>query len=623
MESFRQAVKGWLGIAMLALLAVPLVLVGMESYFSGGRTVAAAEVDGVEISQTQLDRAYQAQLQQVQARLGNARLSDEERVELRRQVLENLVQRQLLLQSGERAGYLVSDQQVLRLIRETPAFQENGRFSAQRYASVLSQIGESPASFPQRARQEVITAQRMSGWLQSAFVTRQEAERLLALDGQTRDVRYVEFPLAAYLDRVAIDDEAIAKAYAREARLFQQPEQVRVDYLQLSREAFADQVRVDEAAVEARYQQRLQALAENQERRAAHILITANGDQTPAQARATAEALRERLLAGEPFAELARAHSQDPGSAAAGGDLGFASRGTFEPAFEQALFALAQPGDISPVVETPFGLHLIQLQAVREAPRPTLASLRDELVREVRAAEAEELYIAAIEQIDAAAYESANLQAVAETAGAEVRRSGWFSRQGGEGLFADARVIDTAFSDELVREKRNSTAVSLPDGSTVWLQVAEHQPARKRPLAEVRDLIQAKLASERALQLARTDAEALLATGRLETGARPVRQQQGLSRREAAMEPALLSALFRSAQPRDGQPVASLAVLPDRVLVSQVTAVYPGEVAGDDVREIVSGALSENRGQQELQGLLAFLREQAKVKVFDQPAGQD
>lgn len=623
MESFRQAVKGWLGMTMLALLAVPLVLVGMESYFSGGRTVMAADVNGVEISQTQLDRAYQGQLQQVQARLGNARLSDDERVELRRQVLDNLVQRQLLLQSGERAGYRVSDQQVLRLIRETPAFQDNGRFSPQRYASVLSQIGESPASFPERARQEVITAQRMSGWLQSAFVTRQEAARLLALDGQTRDVSYVEFPVAAYLDRVSIDDDDVRTAYEREARLFQQPEQVRVDYLLLSANAFADQVSVVEEAIQARYQQRLQALSANEERRAAHILIAGAGSES----RAKVEALLKRLQDGESFAELARAHSEDPGSASDGGDLDFASRGQFEPDFEQALFALQSPGDISPVVQTPFGFHLIQLQEVRRPPQPSLASLRDELAREVRLAEAEELYLEAIERVDAAAYESSSLQEVAEVAGVSVQRSAWFSRQGGQGLTADARVIDTAFSDELIREKRNSTAVSLPDGSTVWLHVAEHQPARKRPLAEVRDLIQAKLASERAMQLAKTDAEALLAAARvsgdLAAAQRPVRQQRGLSRRDQTLEPALLMALFRAEQPREGQAVASLATLPDRVLVSLVTAVQPGPVEGDDLREIVAGALAENRGQQELQTLLAFLRDKAKVKVFDQRPSQD
>ena len=623
MESFRQMVKGWLGITMLALLAVPLVLVGMESYFSGGgRNLVAAEVNGDEIAQPALERAVQSQAQQIQARLGaNARLSEEDQKQLRKQVLNNLIQRQLLLQSGQKAGYRVTDEQIHKLIRETPAFQEAGRFSPQRYASVLSQIGESPASFPERARQEVIVAQRMAGWLQSSFVTQPELERLLTLDRQTRDVSYVLFTANEYMAKVNVSDADIQAAYDSESRLFQQPEQVAIEFIRLSSADFANEVSITDEDIEARYALRVQALSANEQRRAAHILIADGND---AANKAKAESLLKEIEAGASFEELAKANSQDPGSAPNGGDLGFAARGMFEPDFESALFALNDPGQLSPVVKTPFGYHIIKLLEVTQAEVPSLASIRDEVAAEARAHKAEELYIDAIERLDAIAYESSDLSELAREANVSVQTIMAFSRQGGEGIAADPRVVDVAFSDDLVRDKKNSSVVSMSDGSSVWLRVTQHTPTQKRPLAQVRDVIRAKLANEQALALAKADAEAVFAKAKdlgLNAAApamRPAQQRLALTRQSQLVEPDLLQALFRAPKPVDDKRRPMLAVLSDSVVVAEVSAGSAAATPDADEQSMMRSMLAENSGQQELQDVLKLMRAKAKVKVSEQ-----
>ncbi len=620
MESFRQMVKGWLGIAMLALLAVPLVLVGMESYFSGGRNLVAAEVNGDEIAQHSLDRAVQSQTQQMQARLGtNVRLSSEEQKQLREQVLKNLVQRQLLLQSGQRAGYRVTDEQIHKLIRETPAFQEGGRFSPQRYASVLSQIGESPASFPERARQEVIVAQRMGAWLQSTFVTQAELDRLLALDSQTRDVSYVAFPAIDYLNKINVSDAEIQAAYDKESRLFQQPEQVAIEYIHLNSDHFLNEVSADEDDIEARYQLRVQALAAGEQRRAAHILIANQGSD--ANDKAKAEELLKEIEAGASFADLATANSQDPSSAANGGDMqGFFGRGSFEPTFEAALFELEKPGQLSPVVKTPFGYHIIKLLEINTPEVPSLASIRNELIAEVRTHKAEELYIDAVERLDAIVYESSDLSDAAREMQLTVQSAAAFGRQGGTGVAADPRVLDVAFSDELIRDKKNSGVVPLQDGSSVWLRVTRHSPAQKRPLEQVREVVMVKLANEQALALAKTDAEAVLAKAKEQglnqaVSTRPVQKRSGLTRQTQLADTDLAGALFRAPKPVEGKAQPVLSVLSDSVLVIAVTVVSAGDVPAPEEQAMVRSMLAENRGQQELQDLLSLLHDKAKVKI--------
>lgn len=620
MQAFREMVRGWLGKGLLALLSVPFVFVGLESYFGGSSDVTVAEVDGTPIPQSRFDQAVDNQRQQLQARTGGAALTPEQLTQLRERVLNNLVQRELLIKSADKAGYRVSDATIQQQIQSVPNFQEGGKFSPQRYAQMLSQIGETPKSFPERARQEILSGLRVSGWMQSAFVTAPELDMLSSLDAQQRDVSYALIPASRFLPTAAVSDAEIKASYDKDGKRFMRPELVSLSYVTLSRATFLAQAQVTPEAVQARYDERVKALSAGEERKAAHILIATSDKVSDAQARTKIEALARQVAAGGDFAALAKANSQDPGSAVNGGDLGYAGHGMFVPEFEKALFALAKPGDVSAIVKSPFGYHLIKLLDIRKSAVPSLASLRPALEKEVREGQADELYGHAVEKLDAAAYESSDLVEPAKQLQLTVQTTPLFDQKGGEGIAAQRKVVEAAFSDELAKEGKNSSAISLPDGSTVWLHVDRHEPVRKLPLAEVSAVIKSKLQLDKALAMAQAEAEKVVAASKSKPLAEAVaaaglslQSQAGLTRR-STLPPALLQDVFHAPAPVAGkvQPVA--VKLADAAAVLAVTAVKPGAALQGTQRAVTQSMLVENRAQQELLDVLGYLQSEADVE---------
>lgn len=623
MDAFRNMVRGWLGQLFLVLISIPFVFFGVETYFGGGAEPSVAEVAGEPITQRSLDRAVENQRQQLMSRLGpDAVLTTQQQAELRTKVLDSLVQRELLLKSASDAGYRVSDESVQELIRATPAFQDNGQFSGERYIRVLSQIGETPATFPARARQEILVSQQVSSWLQSSFVTSTELDAMTRLDGQSRNVRYAEIPASRFLADVSVTDSEVSQAYAKATTRFQQPERVAINYITLERSKFLADAKVTPEAVKARYDQRLAARSGAEQRQASHILITVDDKTNDAEAKKQIEGIAAELKAGADFAALAKAKSKDPGSATQGGDLGFAGKGMFVPEFENALFALKAAGDVSPVVKTPFGYHIIKLTAVRAEAPPSFASLEQTLTDEVRQAEADDAYIKAVENLDAKVYEATDLTEPAKAAGLSIAQSPLFNRQGGEGVLAERKVVEAAFNDEQTKERRNSSAITLNDGRTVWLHVSQYIPARKQPLNEVKAVLTDELRTEKALAKAMEQAQALVKRSASEPEATwlasanvSLQSAGGLTRVDRQMKPELLNAIFRAPVPNKGALQWAAYKLSDSVALVQVTSVSAKPALTGPERQITQGLLAQNQGQQELQDTLALLREETKVTI--------
>lgn len=623
MDAFRNMVKGWLGKFLLALLSIPFIFFGVETYFGGGAEPTVAEVGGEPITQRLLDRAVDNQRQQLIARMGpDAVLTSQQQAELRATVLNSLVQRELLLKSARAAGYRVSDESVQQLIRETPTFQDSGQFSAERYVRVLAQIGETPTTFPARARQEILISQQVSGWLQSSFVTGAELDALTRLDTQTRNVRYAEIPASRFSSEITISDADLEQAYAKATTRFQQPERIAVQYIMLDRSRYLTDAKVTPEAVNARYEQRVAALSGAEQRQASHILIAIDDNTDDAAAKKHIDAIAAELKAGADFAVLAKAQSKDPGSAAQGGDLGFAGKGMFVPEFEQALFALKQAGDVSPVVKTPFGYHLIKLTAVRSEAPPSFASLEQTLTAEVREAQAEDAYNKAVESLDAKVYEASDLNEPAKAAGLTITQSPVFDRQGGEGVLAERKLIEVAFNDEQTKDRRNSGAITLKDGRTVWLHVSQYLPARKQPLTEVKDTLSAELRTEKALAKALAQAQMLVKRSANEpelawmAGANiEIASAGAVTRENQQLKPELLNAIFRAPAPVNAGLQWAAFKLRDSVALVQITAVTAKPVLAGPERQVTQGLLAQNHGQQELQDALAFLRADTKVTI--------
>jgi peptidyl-prolyl cis-trans isomerase D len=509
MQAFRDLVRGWLGKFLLGLLMIPFAIVGIESYFVGGKAAPAATINDEEISQNDLDRSVDQQRQRILASMGEQ--PDASRLDLvilRQEVLKGLIDRALLSQQAKKVGFLIDDVTISRLIQETPAFQENGVFSETRYQQVLRNMGEDAANFPAKAKKEIAVSQLASGINQTAFVSAKELDALSALDNQKRDIHLAMINAAPYLASVQVSDDEVNKYYKANTAKYTTDEKVSVDYMVLGAELFTDKVLLTDADVEARYAEKLKALESNEQRRASHILINIDDKTKEADALAKIKGLEKRIQAGEDFGALAKEFSQDQGSATNNGDLGFAGKGMFVPEFEKSLYAL-KVNEVSAPVKTQFGYHIIKLLEVQKAPVPTMAELRPSLEAEVRAAKSEELYAEAVEKMDALAYESSDLKEGAKQYVMTLQTSPLFSKQGGEGLAANRKIVQAAFSDDVLKEGKNSSALALDDKHSVWIHLNKHEPARVKPLAEVATEIKSTLQLEKASALAKAEAEAI------------------------------------------------------------------------------------------------------------------
>jgi peptidyl-prolyl cis-trans isomerase D len=624
MEGFRNLVKGWLGKVLLAVLIVPFAIVGVESYFSGGGRVVVAEVNGEKIHQPELDQQVERQRQQMMAQMaekgGNP--ADIDVVKLRKQVLDGMINRLLLTQSSKKSGYLVSDATVIKLIREVPAFQEDGKFSQSRYEQMLRQIGEDPASYPAKAKQEMAYSMMIAGLGQSAFVTRAELDRLASLEAQRRDIHFAVVPAARFLSEVAVTDADIKKFYDANGKRFTTAEMVAIEYITLKRDDFISKVTVSEDDLKARYEEKVKDAAANEQRQSQHILISVDDKTKDAVALKKIQEIEKRARAGEDFGKLAKEFSQDTGSVANGGDLGFAGRGQFDPAFEKSLFSLAQ-GDVSAPVRSQYGYHLIKLNKIQAEAAPSFASLRAQLEQEARLTKAEELYAEQVEKLDAAVYESSDLKEPSTAFGLAVSSTGLFAQTGGEGMAAQRKIVDTAFSDDLLKDGKNSQAISLDDGSSVWLRVREHQPAKLRALAEVAPMIRNELvitrAGEKSKAVAEEAGKALAAGSTLDAVAAKYQlvwtNLPNADRRVQVPSVEILRTAFRLSRPAAGKVSADTVQLGMGYGIAAVSKVIDGPVEANPMLNQMRTMLAENRSQQEFQDYVRFLREEGDVET--------
>lgn len=614
LESIRQRAHGWFAWAILIMVVVPFALWGIQQYEGGGGGSAnVATVNGKEISANDFQRAYQQQRQRIQSALGKnfdpSLINDKE---LKKSVLENLIEREVLLQGARNAGMQISPVQVGAEIRAIPQLQTDGKFDSELYQRLLRAQGMTVAGFEHAMGDDLLVQQLDRGIADSAFVTKAELDALLRVKLQQRDIGYAVVPAAAYLGQVTVDDKAVEQYYKDNADRYRTPEQVSVDYLELSVDQLAQGATVSEDELRESYRERAADFTTPEERRARHILIPVASDASPAEVEAAkkkAEDLLVRIRKGESFAELAKQYSQDPGSAQQGGDLGFFGRGTMDKAFEQAAFSL-KPGEVSEPVRSTFGFHLIKLEEIRGGQRKPFEQVRGQIEHDLKHQKAEDLYFDQAEKLSNATFEHAdNLKDAAETLHLPIQTTTLFTRDNGTGIAANSKVRDAAFSDDVLLGGKNSEAVELNADHVVVLHLKEHKPAALRDLATVRDDIRRTLRQAAAEAKAKAAGED--AVHRLQGGEDPAKalaplklswQRPGLvGRQENKLDPQLVEAAFQVERPAgDGKPrFAGKALASGDYAVYGVYAVKDGDPAAADAqtRSSLKDALLRERAQ--------------------------
>ncbi len=607
---------------ILAIIIVPFAFFGMDAYFSdspGAREVAT--VGGSKISVLEFEQALRDQQDRIREATGGQfdRALIESEV-FRRSVLENLINQRLLALHVQDQRIVVTPQQLQEVIGSLPGFQEDGRFSLARYEMLVRSQGMSPAMFEARLAQDLRIQQVAQAVGDSVFAARESARRLVAAQLEEREFRELHFPAERFLDQVEVGEGAVQAFYENNPARFERAPRLKAEYLVFDENVLLDRVSVADEAVRQFYDANQERFGVPEERRARHILIQA-APGAPEAERVEARSKAEALLAAlrdDParFEELARSESQDPGSATAGGDLGFFGLGAMVKPFEDAVFALEE-GAISDVVQTDFGFHIIQVTGINPSTIRSLDEARDEILAELRRQEAGRQFATLAEQFANTVYEQHDsLQPAADLLGIDIRQSDWISRTGGYvGQFQNERLIDALFADEAVKEGHNTEAIEVERGVLISARVVEFEPGQKLPLDAVRESIQRELREAEAARLARESGEAALV--RL-LGGEEVEGEWGSPRTVQRVNPLLAPAAMQAvfAAPTAALPAHVGVALPGVYTLYRIEGVTRPELAADDPRVIEVGLQYQQLlAQKDFNAYLASLRDRYKVEI--------
>lgn len=624
LQNIRDNSKGWIAKTIIGIIIALMALTGVEAVFTGtSNSQNAAKVDGVEITSVELSQAVEMQRRQLLQQLGrdfDASLLDEKL--LREAALNGLIERTVLLNGARDANFAFSQQALDQVILNTPEFLVDGQFNAERFDQVIRQLGFNRLQFRQMLEQEMLIGQLRAGLGNSGFVTDAEVQAFAALEKQARD--FATLTLKADLGAVVLTDDDIKAYYEAQASQFMSPEQVVLEYVELKKDAFFDQVEVSAEDLQSAYENEIANLAE--QRRAAHILVEVNDTLNDDQAKAKLIEVQKRLEQGEDFAALAKEFSDDSGSAADGGDLGFAGPGVYDPAFEEALYALNENA-VSVPVRSEFGWHLIKLLGVQAPEVPSFASLKEKLERDLKTRQVEQRFVEVAKDLEDSAFEASDLSQPAQELGLEVKTTEAFGRQGGsEGLTANRQVVQAAYSDEVLEDGSNSSVIELDPNTVVVVRVKEHKKPEQLPLEQVTDSIRAQLTQVRASEAAKTEGEAQLKA--LRDGSTPVAQAdagqswtviEAATRSQEGVEPLVLQALFRMPKPEAADKPTFTGVSlnnGDFVIVRLNGVSQPEQTLADEEKAMYARFLASRAGQQDFASFRKQLEAQADIERF-------
>ncbi|PXX95272.1 SurA N-terminal domain-containing protein [Halomonas sp. LBP4] len=603
LQSIRDRSRSWGAKIIIGAVVVTMALFGVESLVGlfGGGGDDIVKVNGEPITRHQLEL-------EVQRAIRSGQVPPEQERALRNQMLDQLITDRLLTQYAEEGGLHLSEEQLDQLIVTLPEFQDqDGRFSSELFRNRLASAGYTPLSFREELRVDMKRQQLQQGLAFSDFTLPAEQERLGALQRQTRSFRYHALSAADLDDELEVSEEAMQRHYEANVENYQRPEQVRLEYVIIDRQQMADEIEIEEQALRELWRER----GRDADRRVSHIMLTFNGERSREEAVAELEAVRERLAEGEAFADLAAEVSDDTVSAEQGGDLGVISRGFFGEAFEDAAFALDE-GQVSDIVETDNGLHLLKVTALE---RPPFEQVRDDLRREAALSRVAGEFNERVQRLIDESFAADDLQSVADDIGLELHESDWVSRDGAEGVLAEPGVMAEAFTADVLEEGYNSEVIELDEDRRLVLRVADHREATVLDLDEVRDRVRAgvesQLRREALIELAAERVEQLRTGEATEIA---WQQAEGVSRQDAdGLPEAVLQAAFRLPAPEGDEPVYGHAVAGDRVVLLALDRVEPGEV--DSETELFVARMAERlRAQAAIQGLLDDLRDKADIE---------
>ena len=547
-------------MGLMFLLIIPsFVLFGIDGYNRMRENGAAvARVGGQDITQGEWDAAHKAEADRLRAQMPNldAKLLDSP--EARYSTLERLVRERVMAQAADQFRLTTSDARLARDLQEDPGIaslrRPDGKLDMERYRQMAASQGMTPEGFEARVRRDLSVRQVEAGLTQTGFAATAVADVALNAFFERREVQVVNFLSADFASRVNPTDAEVEAFYKANGTLFQAPEQASIEYVVLDLESVKKSITINEADLKSYYEQNAARLSGNEERRASHILINAPKD-APAAERQKAKARAQELLAElrkapDSFADLAKKNSQDTGSAAKGGDLDFFARGAMVKPFEEAAFAMKK-GDISELVESDFGYHIIKLADIKAPKQRSFEELRANIEADLKTQQAQRKFAETAEAFTNGVYEqSDSLKPVADKLKLEIKTAAKLSRKpaaGVTGLLANAKFLAAIFGPDAIEKKRNTEAIETAPNQLTAGRITQYQAAKTMALAEVRANVRERLVASRAAELAAQEGAAKLAAWKAAPGSAVMPAAQVLSRDQAQnTPPQILNAVLRA-----------------------------------------------------------------------------
>lgn len=614
LQTIRNNSQGLFAKIFIGFIILIFAVFGLDSLVGTiVNNTASVTVNGTAIDEVAIESEAQRITQQLLASLGSQiDVSGIDTTQFREQAINNLIERELLLQAAVESGMIISSLNLDREIAQTADFQVGGTFSTERARALLASIGFTPASYRAALQREGILNQMITAYSTSSFATPAELETLARIRNENRNFRYIRIPAESLAQTQSISEEEIANYYAENPAMFMQGERVSLEYLELNKNDLLAEITITDDEILARYNTELESIQSETERRASHILLQASGNQIQG-AVTRAQELKARIDNGESFEELAAEFSDDTGSAQLGGDVGYTTGDTFVDSFETALRSL-MVGEVSEPVQTQFGVHLIKLTEMTETEVPSFEESRDRIERELQELAVDEIYASRAEELNNLSFESLDLQEPADILGLQIQTTELFDNSGGAGIAADRGVINVAFGSEVL-DGLNSELLPLSDSRSVVIRLQEHREAELRSLDEVRGEIEAVLREQKAETQARRLGETYLGNLNADQNIDSLLAVQGLewnrganlTRNSTGLDQEIVRLIFSI--PKPGNNPSNEKLIEGRQLAN-------GDYVIVELLDVIPGN-AEDLSDEERQNLRAYLMEQEASADFN------
>jgi len=633
LQSIRERLTGVLAFTILGILIVPFALVGVNQYFtsSGGNIVA--RINDTEVMYNDFNQSYSNYRRRMQSIMGAAFDPVEfDQLTKRREHLDSMIDQELITQAAQSMGLDVDNETLAAEIRNIPTFQVEGQFNADVYQSRLLSQGLSPKQFENEVRSQLVLGQLPRNIATSSIATAAEIKQFIALLEQKRTFKSVMVPAESLATPAEFSAEEISAWYKSHGSDYRSEEQVVIEYVELDATDMPTGQPPEEDFLREQFEAQKSRFISPEQRLVSHILIEVAPDADEAvkeTARQTTEDLAKRARGGEEFAVLASENSQDQGSSAQGGDLGWIEPGVMVKAFENAVYELSMESPISDPVQTGFGWHVIQLREVRESVGMSFEEARVKLVQEYQEDAAARAFLEQADRLVDLIYEDpTTLESAALAMELQINEAGPFSRAGGDGISANPEVIEAAFSDLVLLQESVSDPVNLDENRLVMIKLKEHLPVTVRPIEEMRDEIIVTLGDRLTRDTAKQKAGDFLAALQngqdgiealaTETGLEYVRHE-AITRSSFVPDVTLVREIFRLQPPAEGATVQAVLPTGTGFAVVELESVVDGTLdAGSALaQQQYERVLANSSASQEGFALIRQLRASSTVEIFE------